>query len=154
MCLAFIVFPVQFKCVLIFWYFCLQHSWQQFLYTRCQNLNRKPATSPSKPPMKRLRIDEKYPSVLGDMDDVAHERNKKLLQVEASKLKLHHEIVQNLIERTFAKRRRWILDSEDLRTAVIIEEYPVLQKPLFVNFYYFSVCFMLLFGAFLILCRW
>ena len=126
--------------------FHLQSSWREFLYTKCQNINRNPSASPCKPPIKRLKLDDEkhpYPSVLTNMDDdVAHERNRKLLQEEMSKPKLRHEVLQNLMARTFGKRRRWILDGEKLRTASIVEEYPLLRKPLFVSICCFSVCLM------------
>lgn len=115
-----------------------QYSWQQFLYTKCQNINRKPSTSSSNTPTKRLKVEEDkhlYPSVLTDMDDeIAHERNRKLLKEEIAKPKLRFDIAQELMRRTFGKRRRWILDGENLKTTMIVEEYPLLPKPLFVSF--------------------
>ena len=115
-----------------------QYSWQQFLYTKCQNINRKPSTSSSNTPTKRLKVEEDkhlYPSVLTDMDDeIAHERNRKLLKEEIAKPKLRFDIAQELMRRTFGKRRRWILDGENLKTTMIVEEYPLLRKPLFVSF--------------------
>ena len=117
-----------------------QHSWTNFIYIRCQNVNRKSkgaeygdkACTPSK---KHKADPEKhaYPSLPFDAeDDTATQRNFSLLKQELSKSKPHFDSVTSLMQRTFASRRQWILDSVE-SVGQITKEYPCLSKSVYVS---------------------
>jgi len=100
-------------------FFSQQHSWTNFIYTRCQNVNRKSkgtfhddvACTPS----KKHRPDpekHKYPSLpLDAEDDTATERSLFLLKQELSKSKPNTDSVMSLMKHTFTYRRQQILGS-------------------------------------------
>ena len=108
---------LEIVCVQVLFMF-LQHSWTNFIYTRCQNINRRSKHNNDEDEesraLKKTKIaPEKhtYPSLaIHNDDDVAFERNIGLLQQEMSKPKPQFSCVTSLMNRTFSKRRQWILD--------------------------------------------
>ena len=110
----------------------LQQSWKIFIYTKTQNINRNASKSKNKKPAKRVKYCDNsrhpYPSLsIACDDDVSHERHMKLLKQEIEKSKPSMEVARELMQRTFLRRRQWILDEEHLVTD-ICAEYPFLQK--------------------------
>ena len=63
----------------------MQCSWQQFIYTQCQNINRKPpgssSTESTEPPPKWSKLENRtlhnYPSIDAELED--EESNKRNL---------------------------------------------------------------------------
>ena len=121
-----------------------QYSWTNFIYTRCQNINRKSKSSrrddsgedePLRGSKKRKVDPEKhsYPSLAFEAEDeVAFERNVSLMKQELSKPKPQPGNVIMLMSHTFAGRRQWILD-EINGVEEICEKYPCLSKAAFVS---------------------
>ena len=119
----------------------LKYSWAEFIYTRCQNVNRKSKYAvqsddvPSSP-SKKSKIDPEkhaYPPLSLDAEDkTSLDRNITLLQQELAKARPHFESVASLMERTFISRRQWILDNAE-SVGTIIEKYPFLAKSLYVR---------------------
>lgn len=124
----------------------LQYSWTNFVYTRCQNVNRKTKdagreekmeTDTPSTPSKRSKVDpghHSYPSLMLNFseDETAHSRNVSLLKQEFTKHKPHIQSITSLMTRTFARRRQWILDDVK-RVDEIVLEYPCLTKPVYVS---------------------
>ena len=121
----------------------IQHSWTNFVYTRCQNVNRKSKDAVcgdkmevDSTPSKRSKFDPEchsYPPLTLDAEDeMAHKRNQTLLNQELGKLKPHIGSVTSLMTRTFARRRQWILDNAK-QVEDILKEYPCLSKPAYVS---------------------
>ena len=74
-----------------------------------------------------------YPSLPFDAEDeTATERNCSFLKQEMSKQKPHFDSVISLMQRTFAPRRQWILDSVE-SVQQIVKEYPCLSKSVYVS---------------------
>ena len=69
----------------MYFYVGMQYSWQQFIYTKCQNINRKPpgssSTESTEPPPKRSKLENhtlhNYPSIDAELED--EESNKRNL---------------------------------------------------------------------------
>ena len=134
----------------------MQHSWTNFIYTRCQNINRKSKSARNDDDEEVSRASKKskispekhnYPSLTlhNDDDDVAFERNVSLLQQEVAKAKLQFACVTSLMDRTFSRRRQWILD-EIGSVKEICEQYPCLTKSTFVSMHYFyRLCMLYIF---------
>lgn len=118
-----------------------KYSWADFIYTRCQNVNRKtkssgPSDEMPSTPSKKSKIDPEkhsYPPLSLDVEDeVSLQRNMTLLQQELSKPKPHFDSVASLMYRTFPQRRQWILNNTE-RVGDIIEKYPFLSKSVYVR---------------------
>ena len=66
----------------------MQYSWQEYIYTKCQNINRKPpsSASPEEPPVKHSRLEShavhNYPSVSTKIED--EESYKRILDLLAT----------------------------------------------------------------------
>lgn len=102
------------------------------MYTKAQNINRTTPKSKVQKSAKRLKYCDRsrhpYPSLsIACDDDVSHERHMKLLKQEIEKSKPSMEVARELMQRTFLRRRQWILDEEHL-VKDICAEYPFLQK--------------------------
>ena len=135
----------------------IQHSWTNFIYTRCQNINRK-SKNPQSDQDEGSRASKKskiapekhsYPSLTMDEDDdVAFERNVSLMKHELGKQKLQSASIFSLMERTFTRRRQCMLD--DCKSVKeICEKYPCLSKSIYVSYYVYTcnhlVCIFLSF---------
>lgn len=112
----------------------MQYSWQEYIYVRCQNCNRVPpgSSKDDTPAPKRSKAaamnNHSYPSLVGEPEDeTAHARNCSLLKTELGKARPDRESVFNLMERTFIRRRQWILSNLP-NVSSVIEEYPFLKK--------------------------
>ena len=110
----------------------MQWSWQQFIYTRCQNTNRKPPGSSSggggdASPRKRAKVLPPQSSY-----EVSYKQQVDLLKQEMGKTKPNGEIVLSLIAQTFPQRRKWILDAKPV--GEIIQQFPFLRKTAYVSF--------------------
>ncbi len=123
----------------------LQHSWQHFLYTKCQNINRTPGTkhvfdgsdAPKSKRSKTIDVNKHAYPGLDDMgnDDVSDKRNKALLDSELTKTRPQKDSLVDLMKRTSVSRRKWILN-EDVKTVnSICLEWPLLKKFSFVSTY-------------------
>ncbi len=121
----------------------LQHSWQHFLYTKCQNSNRTPgmkhvldgSDAPMAKRSKAVDVNKHAYPGLDDMgnDDISNERNKALLDSELTKNRPQKENLVELMKRTSGFRRKWILN-EDVKTVKsICQEWPLLKKFSFVS---------------------
>ena len=76
-----------------------------------------------------------YPSIESGndlVDDAAHQRNCKILKQEVMKPKPRQDVLKNLMQQTFYKRRQWILE---VVTPVneICEQFPLLKKSCYVS---------------------
>lgn len=123
----------------------MQYSWTNFIYTRCQNVNRKTKDvgreermeldTPSTP-SKRGKVDFGHHSystlTLEAEDETSHRRNVILLKQEIGKAKPHIQSITSLMTRTFARRRQWILN-DIKRVDEMLPEYPCLSKTLYVS---------------------
>jgi len=116
----------------------MQYSWQQFIYTRCQNTNRKPPSAayespkPSSPKRQKPDDNHAYPSLAGVVEDeTAHTRNIEQLQLEIDKPKPRLDVVHTLMTETFTRCRKWILEQKTVNA--VIKEYPFLRKPIHVS---------------------
>ncbi len=120
---------------------------------KCQNINRKPTvgSSAKRPKMAiESKAHHNYPTVEGsEEDDIAHERNLAQLKKSLKNSKPNHEVLRELMSRTFIRRRTYIID-EKKPVQEICSDYPLLRKPNYVkpimhnNYYIFahinSVC--------------
>ena len=110
-----------------------------FLYT-CQNQNRGVGTSTdsdSEPRKKSKEATKRhlYPIIPVNSDDQeSTQRHLKKLKLEMEKVKPSMEIVKELMARTFAVRREWLLQTDTLSVAQIIDEYPAIKKTVIVSF--------------------
>ena len=117
-----------------------QYSWAEFIYTRCQNVNRKCKGSShddqSDHQSKKAKYDpEKHfcpPIVPENEDEVAIQRHITLLQQELSKPKPNLESVASLMQSTFIPRMQWILENVE-SVAKIVEKYPFFSKAVYVK---------------------
>ena len=123
-------------------FYFVQHSWTNYIYTRCQNVNRKSKasgreeTSEPPTPTKRYKIDPEkhsYPSLpTNSEDETSILRNISLLKQELAKSKPNFDAVTSLMSRTFSFRRKHILDTVQ-RVDDIVTECPCLSKPAYVS---------------------
>ena len=85
---------------------------------------------------KKAKIDPEkhsYPSLLfEDSDEVAFERNVSLMKQEMAKSKPQFGSVTSLMQRTFLRRRQWILDDTQ-KVEDICLMYPCLSKSIYVS---------------------
>ena len=113
-----------------------------FIYTRCQNINRKTKSArrednseeESIKASKKNKVDPEkhsYPSLAFEAEDEV-ECNVLLMKQERAKSKPQSGSVTSLMNRTFARRRQWILD-EIKGIDEICEKYPCLSKSTFVS---------------------
>ena len=118
-----------------------QNSWQQFLYTRCQNINRlnissrQQAAATSSPKRCKVEPDKHVYAALDfecDNDEVSIKRNVDLLKKEASKPKSKSSSVRELIKRTLKPRRDKIVTG-GCRPYEIFTEFPHLKKSAYVS---------------------
>ena len=90
--------------------------WQEYIYTKCQNINRKPPSSASseEPPVKCSRLKGRtiynYPSVSTEKDEESYKRNLDLLATEQRESNPSTTKIKELMRRTFHQRRKWILE--------------------------------------------
>lgn len=121
----------------------LQHSWTDFIYTRCQNVNRKTKQfvadhkNDMPKPSKKQKFDPEkhgYPPLCQDVEDeTSLKRNISLLQQELAKAKPNFDSVASLMSRTFQNRRQWILDNTE-NVVEIVKIYPFLSKSAYVSY--------------------
>lgn len=98
----------------------LQQSWKQFLYTKCQNLNRKKkvgddecSAGPSTKRPKLSPLKHPYSAFTAEIeDDTTHERNMSVLKKEMLQVKIRMDVVKDLM-RTYGFRRKWIVDGNE-----------------------------------------
>jgi len=118
-----------------------QHSWKQFLYTKHQNINRsslKDKSASAGTLTKKPKLDlgkHPYPSIRFALeDDESYKRTKTLLNAEI--LNTHPDIkkAEELMGRTFTKRRVWLLDKQ-LTVMEVCEEYPFKYSKLSIVLY-------------------
>ena len=128
----------------------LQHSWKWYLYNRCQNVNREVTTQESEDGgarRKSIKLTSKnkhaYPCIPDNADDEASfGKHLDMLTSELAK-PAHRQSsshLQELMRRTFAMRRQWILedhDDADGPVRQIITKYPLLTKATYVSCYNF-----------------
>lgn len=120
----------------------LQYFWQNYIYTKCQNINRNPGKGQdaNEPRPKRARcsveatkVHHPYPELSENMeDDISHERALQQINKELQNAKPNHEILKDLMTRTFRRRRSSIL-GDPKPVEEICLKYPLLQKPNYVN---------------------
>lgn len=119
----------------------MQYSWQEFIYTKCQNINRKPpgssAAESAEPPAKRSKLENRtlhnYPSINVELEDEeSNKRNLSLLVAEVLESNPSTARVKELMRRTFHQRRKWILEETNTVQA-ICEKYPVLKMSAYVS---------------------
>lgn len=114
--------------------FLLQNSWKQFIYARCQNVNRKGGQPGTLSP-KRIKVEAEkhvYAELDFESDDsVSVERNSELLRKEMAKHKPKAEVVKRLIKRTLKARRQTVMDG--CRPEEVLEKYPHLKKANYVS---------------------
>ena len=88
----------------------MQYSWQQFIYTKCQNSNRKPpgssSTESTEPPPKRPKLENRtlhnYPSIDAELEDEkSNKRNRTWLLDEVQEPNKSTARVKELMRRTF-----------------------------------------------------
>ena len=120
------------------YHFSLQHSWKYFIYTRCQNVNRK-GPAPGVPRLKREKNFRGLTSFHTCMppnadDDVSSQRNLELLDDELRKSKPRPEVVKQLLKRTFAIRWEKFIDDENATLSDYLEKYSVLTKASYVSY--------------------
>lgn len=114
--------------------FSLQHSWTEFIYTRCQNCNRKPvSTGTVKKTVTLSEFKDEFSSTKHscpsleltedlEEDQIAHDRNLALLIKQFQKSKPSDtSIILKLMARTL------ILDNPS-PVPQILEKYPFLKK--------------------------
>ena len=128
----------------------MQYSWQEYIYTKCQNINRKPPGSSdgesAEPSAKRSKLENRtlhsYPSIdVGLEDEESNKRNLSLLIAEVQESNPSTTRVKELMRRTFHQRRKWILE-ENNTVQAICEKYPVLKMSSYVSNvadYYFII---------------
>ena len=114
-----------------------QDSWTQFIYTRCQNTNRKSSSSNSAPAPKKAKLGStdrhSYASVsVPDDDEEAYKRNVSILKQEVLKPKAQTEVVKNLVRRTFSGRRTHILEDQP-SVESLVDTFPHLKKTNYVS---------------------
>lgn len=122
--------------------FLLQHSWQQYIYVKCHNINREPGGSKhddddTVPSSKRRIVANQnkhlYPSVDAEFDDdTSHDRNKLQLGKELDRAKPPKDRLVELMKRTYGRRRGWILEGA-VSVKEIIREYILLKRSAFVS---------------------
>ena len=129
----------------------LQYAWQNYIYVKCQNINRKPSRMNDKgaPVAKRPRYTSEselkachpYPELEeNEEDDVSHNRNVQQMKKGLQGAKPNHESLKELMLRTFGKRRSSIIT--DMKPVEqICSEYPLLQKANYVNVMLFLTLF-------------
>ena len=122
-----------------YFYLC-QNSWKWFIYTRTQNVNRNHnrSTSSDGPTTKKSKFSDPskhaYPVIPdGADDDESVKRNFALLKEESLKSKPRHEVLKDLLARTFPARRRIIFGSTGMFVADILTETPILKKGTYVR---------------------
>ena len=130
----------------------MQYSWQECIYTKCKNINRKsPGSSDgesTEPSAKQSKLEnctlQSYPSIdVGLEDEESNKRNLSLLVAEVQESNPSTTRVKELMWRTFHQRRKWIL-VENNTVQAICEKYPVLKMSCYVinvADYYFIIEF-------------
>lgn len=119
----------------------MKYSWADFIYTRCQNVNRKTKGAVASDdtcnvPSKKTKIDPErhsYPPLSLEVEDEMC--NMTLLNQELAKSKPHFESVASLI---FPLRRQSILENVE-SVAEIIQKYPFLSRSVYVRAFLLSV---------------
>lgn len=109
------------------------HSWQHFIYNKCQNINRKP-TSPAGPSSKRpkLATAHRYPTIDNGEDEASYLRNIDLMNKELKEVRPSVAKLKEFMLRTFADRRSWIVGSA-VSAKVIWTRFPLLKKANYVS---------------------
>lgn len=106
------------------------YSWQQFIYNKCQNINRKPPGSSPGSSVKRPKLSttvHRYPTIEGGEDEASFKQNIDLMNKE---LMEHRPAVAKLKEymtKTFAQRRHWIVSSA-ISAQQVWSKFPLLRK--------------------------
>ncbi len=125
-----------------------QNSWRQYIYVRCQNINRKYSRATPEPKRQKAApcVAHSYVEISINQDDqVAHERNTDHLKKEIEKPKHKVDVIKELIRRTLKNRRDMVL-SGDVRPAELLLYFPHLKKANYVSHdfvyvvYVFSGC--------------
>ena len=123
--------------------FFLQDSWQQFLYDKCHNINRKKKPSEhEQPPAKKvcsISSVHSYPRIEegeGEEDDEAYRRNVSKMEKELSlpKQKQSPSTLKDLMKRTFPQRRKWVLE-DAVSSEEIWTNFPLLKNASFVSIF-------------------
>ena len=97
------------------------------MYTKAQNINRTTSKSEVHKSTKQVKYcnssSHPYPSLSIACDDnVSYERLMKLLKLEIEKSNPSMEIATELMQRTFLRRRQWILDEEHIVKDICAEQ--------------------------------
>ena len=122
-----------------------QHSWKQFLYTKCQNINRpSPKEKKTDKSAKKPKLDlykHPYPAIRFslDDDDESHKRSLQLLKTEAGKSSPDMDKAKELMCRTFSRRRTWLLEKQ-APVKEILAEYPLLKRLAIVRSLLYKYC--------------
>ncbi len=118
--------------------FVIQHSWQYFIYYRCQNVNRKSRNDEIQP-RKKPKFDDKLPAhvcpPIHAEDEVSFGRHLEVLNTERQKPKPRLEVLKDMMRRTFPNR--WDLYINHSTPPTLFEylaEYPLLKKTLYVSY--------------------
>ena len=94
-------------------------------------LKNKPTSTPEKPPSKKMpkrKSLTELPDVPTGEDEVSFERHNRVLQAEWKKSTRNMMVIEELMMRTFAFRRKKIVENpKDVQ--VLLSEYPFLQQP-------------------------
>ncbi|XP_065892420.1 uncharacterized protein [Dysidea avara] len=109
------------------------HSWKQFLYTKCQNINwSSPKDKSADRPRKKPKLDlykHPYPAIRFAMDDdeESHTRHLNLIKAELAKSTPDMDRAKELMCRTFSRRRTWLLE-EQPPIQEVLAKYPLLKR--------------------------
>ena len=106
----------------------LKNRFKEFRRTPVQKAN-KPVAARKSPKKKKPGITQvpSQPSIVCSEDDTSFKRNIARLKVEYNKTRRNESIVTDLMDRTFPKRRKAIMDSPT-SVSVIFEQFPFLQE--------------------------
>lgn len=116
-----------------------QTSWKWFIYTRSQNVNRKPSDDDDAgPSKKKSKLDSlqkhDYPPIPPYAnDEISNERNMHLLKEERGRTKQVTESIKELFIRTHAVQRSLILSAEYTSACSVLQKFPMLKRSMYVS---------------------
>ena len=106
---------------------CIQGSWRLSLRSAFKNFRRDYPKDENKPPPKKKKMNDS--ECTDESNEEEYEEAIKELQAEHPKSKKgrkNHSKIKELMEKTGAKRQRWIHDTNPL-IADVIELFPILS---------------------------
>lgn len=111
--------------------FVIQHSWQYFIYYRCQNVNRKSRNDEIQP-RKKPKFDDKLPAhvcpPIHAEDEVSFGRHLEVLNTERQKPKPRLEVLKDMMRRTFPNQSQYTTNTVRIFSRVSTPEEDLVCK--------------------------